>query len=401
MEKRSDHRRKLIRRLYFERHASCAALSKALGLSLPSTAKLLNQCIAKGVLIEEGLAPSTGGRRAMMYALKGNALFTVAVAMDQLVTRISIMDMEHRPVCAVRSVELPLKNNPDALSELTRVIEETISGCGISKDQIVGIGIGMPGFIDVNKGINHSFMPCGDRSITQYIREATGLPVYIDNDSSLIALAESRFSKAKGRGTVMVINIGWGIGLGMLLNGQLFRGNNGLAGEFSHIPMFDNNILCSCGKTGCLETESSLVRLAEKARAGLQNGTQSKISEFPQSHITDTVEAIIQSAAMGDRFAVQLISEAGYHIGRGAAILIHLFNPSLIVLSGRGSLAGKLWLAPVQQAINEHSIPKLAEHTRVELSELGHTAELIGAAGLVMEHFGSDVSHIKLKQTDQ
>lgn len=185
----------------------------------------------------------------------------------------------------------------------------------------------------------------------------------------------------------MVINVGWGVGLGMILKGELFRGNNGFAGEFSHMPLFKNNKLCSCGKTGCLETETSLVVLAEKAIAGLKNGKLSVLKNLSIGDIEAASQAIMEAGLHGDKFAVDIITETGYNIGLGVGILIHLLNPELIVLSGRGSIAGKLWLTPIQQAINEHCIPKLAQDTAIAVSTLGYQAELIGAAALVMEHY--------------
>src|SRR5690606_25689756 len=128
------------------------------------------------------------------------------------------MDMENKMVRPLETLALPLKDNDEALQIVADAITGTIQKSGIPKEKFAGIGIGMPGFIDVTKGINHSFLEAPGKSITAFIKEATGLPVYIDNDSSLIALAEHRFGGAKGKGTVMVINIGWGIGLGMLLN---------------------------------------------------------------------------------------------------------------------------------------------------------------------------------------
>jgi predicted NBD/HSP70 family sugar kinase len=185
----------------------------------------------------------------------------------------------------------------------------------------------------------------------------------------------------------MIINISWGVGLGMVLKGELFRGYNGFAGEFSHIPLFTNNKLCSCGKSGCLETETSLLRIVEKACEEIGKGRLSSIKNLLPGQMEETANEMMTAARNGDQLAVELISEAGYNIGRGVAILIHLLNPELIVLSGRGSMAGKLWLAPIQQAINEHCIPKIAENTEVQLSQLGHQAELMGAAALVMENF--------------
>jgi len=297
------------------------------------------------------------------------------------------VDMRNNLVGKVEKFELTLNNNPNSLQELQRNILNFINQSGIPVNKIAGIGIGMPGFVDVKKGINHSFLKANEGSIVSYIESKVGLPVLIDNDSSLIALAELRLGEARNRQNVMVININWGVGLGMILKGELFRGHNGFAGEFSHIPLFTNNKMCSCGKSGCLETETSLLVVAEKAIAGLKNGKVSMLKNLVIENIEETAAAIMDAADKGDKFAVELFSEAGYNIGRGVAILIHLLNPELIVLSGRGAGVGKLWLAPIQQAINEHCIPKIAENTEIKISSLGIQAELIGAAALVMENF--------------
>ncbi|MGZ8552641.1 MAG: ROK family protein, partial [Chitinophagaceae bacterium] len=342
-------------------------------------------------------APSSGGRRPATYSIKPDTKYILSVAMDQLVTRISLMDVQNNHVGDIEKFELPLHNNPEALQVLAEKMEEVISRSGIDRKKIVGAGIGMPGFIDFKKGINYSFLEIKDKTITQYISEKINLPVYIDNDSSLIALAELRFGSARHQNNAMVINIGWGVGLGMVLNGELFRGHNGFAGEFSHIPIFNNNKLCSCGKTGCLETETSLLVIIEKATKGLKEGRQSGLAKnFPTGHFEQDYEAIIKAALKGDQFAVELLSEVGYNIGRGVAILIHLVNPESVILSGRGALAGKVLQAPIQQALNKDCIPRLAANTVVEVSTLGYESELIGSAALVMENrVKENIRHIE------
>jgi len=298
------------------------------------------------------------------------------------------MDMQNSPVTNVEKIELPLAQNPQALTILTDKINSIIKTSGIPIAKIAGIGIGMPGFVDVNKGVNHSFLkPKAGYSVVSYIESVVKLPVLIDNDSSLIALAEFRLGAARHKKNVMVINIGWGVGLGMIVNGELFRGENGFAGEFSHIPLFTNNKMCSCGKTGCLETETSLLVIVEKAIRGLKDGRVSSLKNLSSKNVEEAFRNIIGAAIKGDKFAVELLSEAGYNIGKGVAILIHLLNPELIILSGRGSAAGKIWMAPIQQAINEHCIPKISDSASVQISSLGYEAELIGAAALVMEHY--------------
>lgn len=386
-DKKTRYKRSILKQFYFSRSLSCADLCEKMDKSLPLVTKLINELLEEGKVIETGLAPSTGGRRPLMYSIRPDIQYVVAVSMDQLVTRIALMDMYNNYVGEVDKIDLHLAKNTKSLCVLTEAIATFIKKTGVDRTKIAGIGIAMPGFIDVKKGVNYSFLNAPNGSITRYISEAIGLPVIIDNDSSLIALAELRFGAAKNEKNAMVINMGWGVGLGLILDGELYRGDNGFAGEFSHIPVFTNNKLCSCGKSGCLETETSLLVLVEKAIEGLKAGRVSSLEGIPIDNPEEANNLIIKSALEGDQLAVELLSEIGYKIGRGVAILIHLLNPKLIVLSGRGSMAGKIWQAPIQQALNEYCIPRLAHNATIEVSDMGYKAELIGAATLIMENF--------------
>lgn len=387
--KSSLYRKKIINHLYFSKLLSCAEVSARIEKSLSLTTKILNELVNEGYVVETGHAPSSGGRRPQMYALRSDIMYTVAVAMDQFVTRLVVMDMHNKPVNKIETFELNLSKDPQALPKLADKIDTIINNSGIDRNKIAGVGIGMPGFINAKDGINYSFLENHGDSIAGFISTKTGVPVYIDNDSSMIGLAELKFGAARKRKNVMVINVGWGVGLGLILNKELFRGDDGFAGEFSHIPLFQNGKLCSCGKSGCLETEASLTAVIEKALQGLAAGKASILKKEQLENDTpeNAGNAIFDAAGKGDRFGVELLSEAGYNIGRGIAILIHLLNPGLVVLSGRGSVAGKILQAPIQQALNEHCIPRLAANTEIMISDIGHEAQLIGSSALVMEKY--------------
>ncbi|MBZ4189694.1 ROK family protein [Niabella beijingensis] len=388
MQKRVHYKRLVLREFYYVGSLSCAELSTRIGKSIPFTTQLLSDLAKEGVVVEDGLAPSNGGRRPVMYSVKPEAMYIIAVAMDQMVTRVAVMDFDNKPVMPLLQEELKLTDNPEVLLHLKVLIEGAIKKAKISKKKVLGVGIGMPGFIDPQKGINYSFVSTEDSSISGYLQKELDIPAYIDNDSSIIALAEQHFGAAMGVPDAMVVNIGWGIGLGLILNNQLYRGGNGFAGEFSHIPFFDNNKVCSCGKRGCLETETSLKVIVEKAAQGLKRKTTSAFlkRDFRTDSIEKDWQAIVKAAQQGDEYVVRLLTGAGYDIGRGVAVLIHLFNPDLIVLSGRGSQAGRLWQAPVLQALAEHCIPRMTKNTMVTVSEIGYQAALVGAAALVAEN---------------
>lgn len=383
----------LIHELYYCKSASCNELSAATKKSIPLVTKVVNELIEMGYVMEQGYAPSSGGRRPLMYSLIKDKLFMVVVAMDQLSTRIGIVDLHNDYILPLAIVELKLQHNKTALDELTQHLKDYIKNSGIPTHKFIGIGIGMPGFINVSKGINYTYLETNKKTLKQHLLDEIGIPAFMDNDSGLITLAELKFGAAKSALDAMVLNVGWGIGLGMIINGGLFRGHNGFAGELGHIPISEENILCSCGKQGCLEAVASLLAIAEKASIGIKEGRVSSLSYI--KNLNSTVEvgnAVLKEANNGDQYAIELISDAAYKIGRGLSILIHIMNPKIIVLSGRGVKVAKLMLAPIQQALNKYCIPRLFSDTEIKVSKLGFDAELIGASILVMQNFGREKS---------
>ena len=164
-EKQQLYKQSLIKHLYFKRELSCAELSSLTEKSLPYAAKALSELMEEGVVIESGHAHSTGGRRPQMYSLKSDVMFVVTVAMDQFITHVGIQDMHHRYVGEVEKLELDLSNQSDALQKLAQFLDSFISKSGIPREKIAGIGIGMPGFVDVTKGINYTFLQAGAESI--------------------------------------------------------------------------------------------------------------------------------------------------------------------------------------------------------------------------------------------
>ena len=383
----------VIKQLYLDKVLSCAELSDLFDRSVPIITKAINELVAEGMVIEQGHAPSSGGRRPQTYSLKPDALYILAIAMDQLSTRIQLFDLFNRPVAERLNVGLELLNNPCALSELAGHINRYVISTGTPSDKIAGMGIGMPGFVNINQGINYTYLESGEQSLTEYLKQETGIAAYIDNDSRLIALAEQRFGISQSQDSIMVINLGWGIGLGMIVGGEIFRGHDGFAGEFSHIPILEEGDLCVCGKQGCLEAEASMLVVAKKARQGIVQGRLSTLEIMKDEPAERMGDAIMDAALSGDHFAIDLLSDAGYKIGKALAILIHIMNPETIILSGRGSKVGKILMAPIQQALNKYCIPRLAANTSLVISELGFESEVIGAAVLVMENFDRETQN--------
>jgi predicted NBD/HSP70 family sugar kinase len=183
-----------------------------------------------------------------------------------------------------------------------------------------------------------------------------------------------------------MLQVDWGLGLGIIINGKLYPGKSGFSGEFGHLPIADNGVLCSCGKQGCLETIASATAIARMAKEGIKKGSSSLIQELVGGD-TDKIEIsnVIQAANLGDQFAISLFSEAGYWLGRGIAYLIQIFNPELIIIGGRVAEASQFIQAPVQQAIQTFSNHDISNDTEIKFSELGSKAGTMGAAAYALE----------------
>jgi predicted NBD/HSP70 family sugar kinase len=386
----SSLKNQIIQEMYFSETVTCNDLSEALGRSIPLISKTVYELIQEGFILEKGLAPSQGGRPPLMYSLKPGNMYILAISMDQLYTQIALVDMFHNYAHPVKTFELRLLDNDHSLEILLNQLQLYFEKYSVDYSKIIGIGIGMPGFVNNEKGINYSYLqPASGETMRNFLERTFQIPVYLENDSNMIALAELKFGLAKGKKNVMVINIGWGIGLGMIMDGGLFVGHDGYAGELSHIPISESNTLCECGKRGCLETEASLRVVATKAIEEIKKGKISNLQATDDAN--QMVEFIMQAALHGDQYALELLSGIGEKIGKAAAILTHIINPELILISGRGARVGKLLIAPMQQALDRYCIPRITENMEIKVSRLGNDAGLISAAALVIQKFGEPV----------
>ncbi len=388
IEKNQLLRNGIIKQLYYKGSLSLTEISKLTQKSLPLVTKVVQHLVSGGYVMEQGLARSTGGRRASLFLLDPQKnKYVISVAMDQFISRMAIYDLQNSVKSDIATLELPLADAPDATDQLVEFIRANISASALDHKDLLGIGIGVPGFVNAELGISHSYLKTSDgKPLGDYLSEKLELPVFLDNDSSLIALAELRYGAAQGKLNVMVANVGWGTGLGMIVNGQLYRGSSGYAGEFSHIPLSDSDNLCSCGKRGCLEVDTSLLVMTSRAVAAIKAGAATSMRQAVEHTNRNIAEIFLQAAKEHDPLAVSILSEAAFMIGKGLATLIHIMNPECIVLSGRGAVAGKVMLPPIQQALNEFCIPRIANQTTIVLSELAENAELLAAASLVIEH---------------
>jgi len=378
----------IIKYLYHKKILSLTDLGRLTQRSLPLVTTTVNSLIADKYIKKMGLAPSTGGRRPLMFLINpAKQKYIVAVAMDQLITRLVIFNLANEIVMHLQLFDLNLNEDKQAVDKLITFINSCIQKSGLDRKSLIGIGVGMPGLINAEKGINNTYLPTPDGThLVDFLMKELALPVFIDNDSSLITLAELYFGKAEGMLNAIVVNVGWGTGLGIIIRGTLYRGSSGYAGEFSHIPLSKTNNLCKCGKRGCLEVDTSLLVMVEKVKTALAEGTESKMKilfkDISKHYGDHFIDAVVQQ----DPLAISILFDACFQLGKGLSTLIHILNPELILLSGRGARSGKMLLPAVQQAINEFCIPRIADETTIALSTLADNALLLAAGSLVVEN---------------
>lgn len=388
-----DPKRIILNALYYDKSHSISELSQLIGKSIPSTTKALNELLLAKIIVEDGLAPSTGGRRPARYSIN-TALecYIISVAVDQHYASAVLYNLANTEITPVMTEKIEGANT---FMMIVNVIQQVIDCHVYPTSFILGIGISMPGFVDNQQGTNTSYEGIDAKlyNIKQEIENIFEIPTYFENDSTAIAIAEQKFGKARETSHALIINIGWGVGLGIIVDNKLFRGYSGYAGEFSHIPLSDSNKLCSCGKRGCLEVEASLSAAVQFAEERLQKGDKSKLEESFSNDQLEQSTLLIHAALSGDQLAIAALSKSAYMLGKGIATLIHIINPQKIVLSGRGADAGQLLMPQIQTAINEFCIPRISQKTSIEISELSAKAQLIGSACIVFEYAVSKFLH--------
>lgn len=387
---------KTIRYLYLDGPKTVNDICKTLKLSIPNSNNIINELITSDVIEKKGLGPSIGGRKPDLYSLKDNSFYVVAIDMGRYTTNIAIFNNENTNISGTLSFSIPIKDkkvdDSKIFDELYNKVELVIQQSKIDKSRLLGIGLVMPGLVNSVKGVNYTYLNGSEKSIREHLEEKFKIPVFIENIAKAIALSEYRFGLAKNKKDVLTISLDWGIGLGMILDGKLYRGKKGFAGEFSHIPMTEEGELCPCGKQGCLETVASGSTLVKSAKLGIEENKSIILRELTDNDPEKlTPDIVVDAALKGDQFSLNLLSNVGHNLGKGIAILIQLLNPELIIIVGALSRAKQYLTIPLQQALNMYCMQQLSQETPIEISGLNKDVGILGAVSVTMEHIFKNI----------
>lgn len=258
-----------------------------------------------------------------------------------------------------------------------------------SSADIVGIGIGAAGACDAASGVI-TFSPnlpgWVNIPLKDIIQREFGLPTYLDNDVTVAALGEHCFGAGVGIDNLIYVGVGTGIGGGIIVNGQLYRGVSGTAGEIGHMIIDDQGPRCNCGNIGCWEAFASGTALTAAAVRQIEAGVQTTILSFADGDLNKvSAHTVFLAAEQGDKLASDLIRRTGYYLGVGLVNLINIFNPELILIGGGLSQMGQLLLAPAAEVVKERAIELPAKAVRIEIGRLGTDAGVLGAVALVLD----------------
>ncbi|MBR1489425.1 MAG: ROK family transcriptional regulator [Bacteroidales bacterium] len=363
------------------RQDSCSIpqIADALGVSIGTATKYVGALLEAKVLEDLGKAQSVSGRRPHRYSLRADAGWFLGVDVNDRYINAGLMDFQGN-MHGQRIFEDFILDSKGAFVRLSDILREIVSLARENGLRIKGTCLAVPGRIDDRTGDSYTWFYEPGKALARRLQEQMGIPTSLFNDTRAMTVGE--YIKGAGAGTqnMLMINVNWGLGMGIVMDGQVYSGKSGYAGEFGHVYGFDNQIICRCGKRGCNETEISgqaLQRnLVERIRAGESSILSQRVLESDKPLM---LSEIMDAVAREDVLCIDVIERIGILLGEKTSGLINLFNPELVVVGGELAMTGDYLLDPMRMAVNKHAIHLVSRDTRICRSALGMDAGIVGA----------------------
>ena len=355
------------------------------GISPTTVAKYVFDMQMSGLLdVIDKVKSEHRGRRPILYGLKSRSLYFIGVDIKYFSLDIGMMDLSGKMLKSKHMGDFRFEDSFSKLEEIVVAVDEFIKELeDVEPDQIQCICFAVGGRVNSALGTSASlfnFEEFRDTSLAEFLKDRLGHQVIVENDTKVMAYGEYM---SLGDGSVkdmLYINIGWGLGLGIIVDGKLLVGHKGYAGELGHVPFYDNNVLCHCGKKGCIETEVSGNAVYRKLIQRVKGGEQSFLSKKILSGEGITLKDIIFAAEKEDPLCVDLISQMGSQLGRHVAGIINIFNPECIIVGGTFAEAATYYfLHPMNDSIRKYSLRLMSNDIQVKTSRLGDKSGVIGA----------------------
>ena len=356
---------------------SISDIAREMDMSVPTVTKLIEELIEEGYVLDYGKQETNGGRRPNIYGLNPRACYFIGVDIRRFRMNIALSNFKGESIKVKRNIPFYLEHSREALDQLCSIISSFIDKLTIAKDKIRNIAINISGRVNSDSGYSYSFFYFDEKPMAQTIEDRLGYSVSVDNDSRAMAYGEYMCATTNVK-QMLFVNVSWGLGLGMILDGKLFYGKSGFSGEFGHYPVFDNEILCHCGKKGCLETEASGQAIYRMMKEKIANGSTTCLYEkFANDDVT--MEDIVDATLRDDVLAIEMVEKVGATLGKHIAGLINIFNPELVVIGGGLAMTGDYLLLPIKSAVRKYSLNLVNKDTVIHSSKLGDDVGMLGA----------------------
>ena len=365
---------------------SIASLSEQINSSVPTVTKLIGELMDEGFMIELGKSGTSGGRRPSIYGLNPDAGMFVGLDIRHSHASIAVTDFKGGLISFQDNIPFTFEPDENCIHRVAHSLRTFFSEKDLDWNKVLGMGISVAGRVNPKTGYSNLYSFDPERPINKILSEDLDIPVVIENDSRAMTYGEYLAGAVKKEKNVLFINVSWGLGMGMILDGHLYYGTSGFSGEFGHFPLLDNDQICRCGKIGCLETGASgsaLVRLiTEQLRAGRASSLSQTFKKEGKVNLNDIFKAIQEE----DILTIESIEKIGSNLGRGLAGLINVFNPQLVVIGGKLSLAGDYLILPIRSAVKRHAQTIANQDTAIRFTKLRNEAAPIGACMLSRSH---------------
>ena len=388
IQKGITHKNNLIKRnivayMAVNGPSTLAELTQKLHISIPTMTKLVGELVDDKIVTENGKIETTGGRRPNIYGLTSSAIYFAGINIGRDNIQFVITDIQNNIIVSREETDFELVDTSVCLKRICSSIENFIATCGVDRSKILGMGVCIAGRVNPNTGRSYKYFTSSEKSLTEIFEEVTQIRTLLENDTRARCYAEYNAGSPQDGRNILYLHLGRGVAIGIVMDGKLFYGKSGFAGEFGHTPFFDNEKICSCGKKGCLETEISGIAIEEKIVDLLRRGTNTILREKYERGENIHIDDVIAAARNDDNLSIELMEEAGEKAGKSIAFLINIFNPETVIIGGNLSRAGDYIMLPLKASTNKYSLNLVYKDTKFRLSRMGQNAGALGAAMLI------------------
>ena len=382
--KSAQTKKRIITHYIYSGSSTLTDLSKELDLSVPTVTKFVMEMCDEGYIIDYGKLETSGGRHPNLYGLNPESGYFVGVDIKKFAINIGMINFKGDMMEKKLNIPYQFDNTPEALDELCRIIASFIHHTKVEKEKVLNICVNISGRVNPESGYSFSIFNFSERPLADILSEKTGFKVCIDNDTRAMAYGEYMQGCVKGEKNIIFVNLSWGTGIGIIIDGKIYTGKSGFSGEFGHVSAFDNEIICRCGKKGCIETEisgSAFYRiLMERIAKGESSILSKRVANIKNHPLT--LDELIEAVNKEDLLCIEIVEEIGLKLGKQVAGLINLFNPEMVIIGGTLSLTEDYITQPLKTSVRKYSLNLVNKDSVIVTSKLKDKAGLIGACML-------------------